>query len=69
MNLDGETNLKMKKALKETWDIKDEVRFCQLDFATLTFILETQYYAFYQKGCFFVHYMNFYTGIEKAWLC
>ena len=26
MNLDGETNLKMKKALQESWDIKDEVR-------------------------------------------
>ena len=25
MNLDGETNLKMKKALQESWDIKNEV--------------------------------------------
>lgn len=25
MNLDGETNLKMKKALRDTWEIESEV--------------------------------------------
>jgi magnesium-transporting ATPase (P-type) len=27
MNLDGETNLKMKKALKDTWDMVSEVHY------------------------------------------
>lgn len=26
MNLDGETNLKMKKALRDTWDFRSEAR-------------------------------------------
>ena len=30
MNLDGETNLKMKKALKETWDLSSPVSALQL---------------------------------------
>ena len=29
MNLDGETNLKMKKALKETWDLSSPVSALQ----------------------------------------
>ena len=30
MNLDGETNLKMKKALKETWDLSSPVSALQV---------------------------------------